>query len=798
MSEWLLSYDGYHPDQVGLREALCTVGNGYFATRGALPEAMSDDVHHPGTYMAGIYNRLADDIGGRRVANESLVNLPNWLPVQFRVDDGDWLDLDSCEVLEHHLELDLQRGTLTRRSRLEDADGRIVGLTQRRFVSMRDAHLAAIETTVLAENWTGTLEVRVGLDGTVRNDGVPRYRGLDDVHLAPISTEQVDQDIIALLVETNQSHVRIAEAARTRLWRCGTRLLVEPRIEQRAGWIAQRFAVDLDEGDDLRVEKLVSVFSSRDHGITEPREEAIEWARDAVGDFDELMRRHVVSWGHIWDRARIELGTDGEISQILHLHLFHLLQTVSNNSVPLDVGVPARGLHGEAYRGHVFWDELFIVPFLNLRFPQLGRALLLYRYRRLDQARRAARAAGYRGAMFPWQSASNGREETQMMHLNPKSGRWLPDASHLQRHVNAAIAFNVWHYYQATHDEEFLRFFGGEMLLEIARFWSSIATYDHALDRYEIKGVMGPDEFHEGYPDRDQPGLDNNAYTNLMAVWCLSRAAEALETLPPVSVRELRERLSITQEELDLWEDIAHKMRLCFHDGVLSQFEGFDDLAELDWADYVERYGDIHRLDRILEAEDDSPNRYKLAKQADAMMVFFVLSPNEVAGLFERLGYDWDDDLIARNDAYYESRTVHGSTLSRVVHAWINARLDREHSWNLFTSALRSDVEDIQGGTTAEGIHLGAMAGTVDLLQRCYTGLELRHDVLAFDPVIPPDLGSLAFGIRYRGHVVHLEFTTELARVRVDLDEGAPITVEVAGTRRQVHPGELFEVSLTS
>ena len=131
---------------------------------------------------------------------------------------------------------------------------------------------------------------------------------------------------------------------------------------------------------------------------------------------------------------------------MVHLHLFHLLQTVSNNSVGLDVGVPARGLHGEAYRGHVFWDEVFILPFLSLRFPQAARALLLYRYRRLDQARRGAEAAGYAGAMFPWQSASNGREETQTMHLNPASGRWLPDASHLQRHVNAAIAYNVWQY----------------------------------------------------------------------------------------------------------------------------------------------------------------------------------------------------------------------------------------------------------------------------------------------------------------------------------------------------------------
>jgi alpha,alpha-trehalase len=796
MSEWVFAYEGYDPDQEGLREALCTVGNGYFATRGALPEANADGVHYPGTYMAGIYNRLSDEVSGRTITNESLVNLPNWLPVHFRVEGGEWFEPGSVEVLDHRLELDLRRGVLVRQSRLRDPLGRVISVTQRRFVSMRDAHLAAIETTLLAENWSGVLEVRSALDGRVANEGVPRYAGLASTHLSPIATAEVNEEVVSLVVETTQSHLRIAEAARTRLWHNGIRRLLAPVVEERPGWIAQHYSVELEEGDTFRLEKIVSIFSSRDHGTSEPLEEASDWASEVAGDFDALMTRHMVSWRHIWERVRIELGTDDDLALILHLHLFHLLQTVSNNSVPIDVGVPARGLHGEAYRGHIFWDELFILPFLSLRLPQLARALLLYRYRRLDQARRAADAAGYRGAMFPWQSASNGREETQIMHLNPKSGRWLPDASHRQRHVNAAIVFNVWHYYQATDDIEFLRFFGGEMILEVARFWASIATYEHALDRYEIKGVMGPDEFHEGYPDRDEPGLDNNAYTNLMAVWCLRRAAEVLEVLPPVSVSELCERLSLSQEELDLWDEISHKMRLCFHDGVLSQFEGFDQLDELDWPDYIERYGDIHRLDRILEAEGDSPDRYKLAKQADAMMVFFVLSPGEVEELLTRLGYAWDDDLIARNNAYYEARTVHGSTLSRVVHAWINARLDREQSWALFTSALRSDVEDIQGGTTPEGIHLGAMAGTVDLLQRCYTGIELRHDVLRFDPMIPEELGSLAFDIRYRGHLVHLEFTTTVARVRVDLDEGAPITVDIAGTVQRVSPGELVEVVL--
>jgi alpha,alpha-trehalase len=237
-------------------------------------------------------------------------------------------------------------------------------------------------------------------------------------------------------------------------------------------------------------------------------------------------------------------------------------------------------------------------------------------------------------------------------------------------------------------------------------------------------------------------------------------------------------------------------MRICFHDGVISQFERFGELEELDLEAYRAKYGDIHRLDRILEAEGDSTNRYKISKQPDVLMLFFVLSIDELREIFDRLGYEFDDGLFERNVEYYGQRTVHGSTLSRIVHAWIDAYRDREASWQLFVQALSSDVNDSQRGTTGEGIHLGAMAGTLDLLQRCYTGLEVRQDVLRFAPLIPDELGSLSFDIRYRAHIVHLAFTTDSATIGVDADEGAPVTVEVYGNTSVVQPGETLTVPL--
>lgn len=797
MNRWRLTYEGYDPDEEGLREALCTLGNGYFATRGALPESEADRVHYPGTYVAGLYNRLSSEIEGRTVENESIVNVPNWLPLRFRITadgtDGPWIDEQHGEILDHQVELDLHRAVLTRASRIADEGGRVVRITQRRIVSMASAHVAALDTTLVAENFDGRITVESAIDGGVTNAGVARYRDLPSEHLRVESVDSGPSGTIVLTAETNQSRIRVAVAARTRLHCRGEEIDHCTTHHEESDRVASRHEVAVSAGDEVTVEKVVTLFTGRDDAITDPALEARALVA-MLGGFDDLLPAHVAAWRRLWNHVDVEIGANHDTARLVHLHMFHALATVSPHSALLDVGVPARGLHGEAYRGHIFWDELFIFPFFSLRLPELTRSLLLYRYRRLDQARRNAADAGFDGAMFPWQSSANGREETQTLHLNPKSARWLPDASHLQRHVNAAIAYNVWHYHQATADHEFLRFFGAEMLIEIARFWSSIATYDRTLDRYSIRGVMGPDEYHEGYPDRDVPGLDDNSYTNLMAVWCLCRAVEVLDTLAPAAATELRERLSVTDEELARWDDVSMRMRLCFHEGpdgqVLSQFDGFERLAELDWQHYRDRYGDIARLDRILEAEGDSPNNYQVAKQADVTMLFYLLTAEELAELFERLGYRWDGGLIPRTIAYYEPRISHGSTLSRVVHAWLHARGDRTRSWEMFQEALYSDIADSQGGTTPEGIHLGAMASTIDLLQRCYTGLELRGNALRLNPAIPPDLASLALGLRYRGHSVHLHVTDHRVRVALAEGGGEPICVDVDGDRRMLAPGD--------
>lgn len=789
MSQWVLQYDGFDPQQERLREALCTLGNGYFATRGAAEEALADPTHYPGTYLAGGYNRLDTMVAGRIITNEDLVNFPNWLRLTFRCDNGDWLNLMAVEVLSYRQELHLKNGVLIRRFRFRDKEGRETTVQSRRLVHMGNPHLAAMETAITAENWSGRVFIKSELDGSVINGGVERYKQLNSKHLETLDKGAMGDDGIYLLVRTNQSRLEVAEAARTRLYAGGETLPVAAPAYEEKEIIGQEFALELERQKTVTVEKTVTLYTSRDRAISESSL-AARCALARCGRFQDLLESHSRAWERLWRRCDVEVRARNNSQLALRVHIFHLLQTISMHTAELDVGVPARGLHGEAYRGHIFWDELFMFFFYTLRVPEVTRSLLLYRFRRLDAARREAREAGYQGAMYPWQSASDGSEETQIVHLNPNSGRWLDDHSHLQRHVNIAIVYNIWQYLKVSGDLDFLTNYGAEMMLEIARFWSSIAAYNHKTRRYEISNVMGPDEYHEKYPDSEKGGLKNNAYTNVMAVWVLERALEALDLLNEERRRELSEELGLKADEVKRWRDITRKMTVPFHgDGIISQFEGYDRLEELDWERYRKKYGSIGRLDRILEAEGDSPDRYKLSKQADVLMIFYLLPIPEVRRIFKQLGYDFDDGAFRRNIDYYMERTSHGSTLSRVVHAFVVAQIDPKRFWVFFTEALQSDIADIQGGTTQEGIHLGAMGGIDDLVLGCYAGIDTWGKTISFNPVLPGGMQKLHLRICYRARWFELDMVKGRLRLSVDKNGTQPVQVAVKGKTRSIRPG---------
>jgi trehalose/maltose hydrolase-like predicted phosphorylase len=438
---------------------------------------------------------------------------------------------------------------------------------------------------------------------------------------------------------------------------------------------------------------------------------------------------------------------------MLRMHAYHLLCTTSPHNEHIDFGIPARGLTGEAYRGHIFWDELYILPFYHIHFREIVRSVLMYRYRRLDAARDYAREHGYRGAMFPWQSGSKGTEETQKYHFNPVSGTWGDDHSSLQRHVSLAIAFNILQYHHINEDDAFMLHYGAEMILEICRFWASMARLDPASGRYSISRVMGPDEFHESYPGHEEGGLTDNTYTNIMAVWMFEKALRYLERLNASDREQVCKKIALAQEELVTWKEITEKIRVVINEeGILAQYDGYFELKELDWDDYRKRYGNIYRLDRILKAEGKSPDAYKVAKQADTLMLWYNLDAETVSDILARLGYKLPADYLSRNLEYYLKRTSHGSTLSRVVHAYLAIRTGRmDLSWELFSDAVTSDYNDIQGGTTAEGIHTGVMAGTILVALTAYAGLDLSGDSPKINPQMPTHWRRMKFSFWFRG-----------------------------------------------
>jgi len=746
---WKLEYFDYDAKKERSREALLTVGNGYFGTRGAMEESDANEINYPGTYIAGVYNRLVTSISGKDIENEDFVNCPNWLPVRFKIEDGPWIDINKVEILDIQRTLDFKTGLLTRKMTIKDGEGHISRIESERFASMDNPHVAALRYRVIPQNYSGNITFWSALNGAIENTGVERYKALQSKHLQPME-QGSDGEIVFLKVKTVQSEIEIAESARLRLTRNGKFINDNLVHTSESGMVFSFGDQHINQGDVFELEKVVAVFTTREE--RNPLISSLSSAK-ATGTFDELLKASTAQYQKIWEEIDVRVEGNRLSQKLLRMHLYHLMVSASPHNEKLDASVTARGLHGEAYRGHIFWDELFILPFYDIHFPKTARSLLMYRYRRLNKAREYAREHGYKGAMFPWQSGSDGSEETQTIHLNPVSGEWGSDHSSLQRHVSLAVAYNVWEYFHITQDKEFLEQYGMEMLLEICRFWENKAQWDEKTGRYSIDGVMGPDEFHEKYPNTGKGGLKDNAYTNIMVAWLLKTAGRLMKEISNKAKANLRESINFQKEELARWEEIRKKLRLVISDeGIIAQYDGYFDLKELDWDYYRKKYGNVYRMDRLLKAEGKSADEYKVAKQADMLMTFYNLEKEEVDALLKEMDYHLPEDYLQKNLKYYLARTSHGSTLSRVVHAHLAQMTgDNKLGWELFSDALSSDYNDIQGGTTGEGIHAGVMAGTIMIALNTYGGINLKKEKLEVHPTLPESWETLACRLHFKG-----------------------------------------------
>jgi len=797
---WVVAFDDYVPSREGTREALCALANGYWGTRGAGEESVADEVHYPGTYFAGVYDVATWRIDGVATQDEEMVNAPNWLTLRFRLDGGDWFGLDSldaADVLDFRQELDVRHGILSRGVTFRDALGRVTTVRSHRFVSQASPHLAALRLTILPVDWSGPVTVRTGVDGGVANSNVPNHTPRSHRHLRPVVLRETAPDALLLETETTRSAIRIAMAARTTVRHGSTDATPERRfLSDEDGSVVHEFTVDAASGQPLTIEKVVCASTSRDRAVLSAADSAAEGLA-AAAPFDELLRAHVEAWERLWAEFSVELRPAGPEALALHFNAFHVLQTLNAVDTDLDAGIPARGLHGEAYDGHVFWDEVFVYPFITLRRPPLTFALLDYRHRRLGAAQAAAVRAGHAGAMFPWQSGIAGDDVTPRRLFNPMTGRWIADNSHLQRHVGLGVAYSAWQYYESTGDTQFLLHEGADLIVGVARFFASLAEYDPHRDRYSIDHVMGPDEFHDGYPDRPGAGVRDNAYTNVMTAWVLRRAIDAADVLRRHPGRLAWRRLDIASGEIEEWDRISRRLTVAFNeDGSLSQFDGYRELEPIDLDDYRRRYGWIGRLDLILNAEHDTPNRYQVSKQPDALMLLYLLSAEELRGLLADMGYDLPPEAVVRTVERYSATSTYGSTLSNVVHSWLEARRDRKRSWEFLQRTLQSDLSDIQGGSTREGVHIGAMAGSVDMVTRCYAGIEMRDGRLWFHPGLPMEITAVKFHLVYRDQALSVSLSQEELRITSAEGSADPIRVVVDGEEVEIRAGEARRFAL--
>ncbi len=461
-----------------------------------------------------------------------------------------------------------------------------------------------------------------------------------------------------------------------------------------------------------------------------------------------VIGEHRDAWLARWQASDLLIEGDPAAQRALRFAIYHLLSAANPQDDRVSIG--ARGLSGTSYKGHVFWDtDIFMLPFFILTYPDAARALAMYRYHTLAQARAKAARLGYRGALYAWESADSGEDVTPPFVVTSDGQVVRILTGEQEQHISADVAFGVWNYWQATGDDRFLVEAGAEILIETARFWASRAQREED-SRYHIRGVIGPDEYHET--------VDDNAYTNGMARWNLETAAEIANLVAerwPGPWQALSRRLGIEPEESRRWQQVARDLYTGFDErtGLFEQFRGYFDLEEIDLATFVPRTAPMDVLvgrERI--------QRSKVIKQPDVVMLVYLL--------WERM----PPEVRKANFEYYEPRCAHGSSLSPAIHSLVAARLgDTELAQRYFRQAAEIDLDDSMGNA-AGGIHAGALGGLWQATVLGFAGLRLAGERPEHRANLPPSWRSLSMRYQWRGRWHDLTFPEGAKRRKAEDD----------------------------
>ncbi|MBC2203968.1 glycoside hydrolase family 65 protein [Listeria seeligeri] len=664
-----------------------TIGNGYLGIRGALEEDYPEQVR--GMYVAGIYNRPSGS------TSSELVNLPDVTRFHLTL-DGEVFSMLTGTIHSYERYLDMNTGELIRKITWENSAHKKYQINFRRFVSKVAKHLIAAKLEVTPLTGDMKVKVRTGIDGQQTNFGTQQLKEL--------SLRIFDEERMVGEYQTIESKQQIVVATKVNAKGAFT-----AKNRQLMTVVEQNVAAN----ETFTLEKISSVNTS-----LSKMDEVLPNTT-----YLELKKETDLAWEKFWKQTGVEIKSTNTFDQFaLDFASYHLEIMTPKDDIRCSVG--AKGLTGEGYKGHVFWDtEIFILPFFLYNQPKIAKQLLQYRYLHLKEAQEKALENGYKGALYPWESAFSGVEETpEFAAINIRTGTRQKVASAIsEHHLVADIAFSVCEYAAATKDTAFMMNCGAEMLLETAEFWISRTTNRNG--RLEILDVIGPDEYTEH--------IDNNAYTNYMAYFNVKKAMEWNKENQPFQKRA-------EKFLANLYLPVANES------GLIPQDDTF---LQKDWINLDKYKANQGTQGILLDYSRQEVNELQILKQADLVMLFYLLPAT------------FETKVMKRNLDYYEKRTIHDSSLSKAIHAIVENRIgDRKQAYQFFQEACLIDL-GIEPHSSDDGLHAAALGAIWLAVIFGFAGIDTREELLQITPNLPDAWQSLTFEFVWKGERIGFKIT---------------------------------------
>ena len=751
---WVLSHEGYDVMTETAVEARFALGNGFLGMRAARAVSRGPTwvswlgyikwASWPRCYVAGLF-----DEPNTVPPVPALVPVADWSHLRIVLNEEPHLLRDG-EILGSVRKLDLRRGVLLTEMSYRTQTGITVTGGELRLVSLADRKVA-LQVAWLSLDRDG---VDVKLEAHFAMAGL----GMEPLRL--------ERDLGAWGTVGADKAVAMAGSATLRA--NGKPLVPERPFSLRWVWRWPSVA-----GQVVELDRIVTVARA-DTPKDDPAPAAGEaLTRSAALGWRAVLAAHEAAWKERWLASDVVIEGDDEAQQALRFAEYHL--TIAANPEDELVSVGARGLTGDAYFGHVFWDtEIYLLPFYTAVWPEAARAMLMYRFHTLPAARAKAAHMGYKGALYAWESADTGEETTPERVVGPDGAMIDILTGKMEQHVSADIAYAIWQYWRTTGDDDFFIQVGAEILLETARFWASRPVTEADGGRH-IRHVIGPDEYHED--------VDDNAFTNVMARWNITRALEAIEMLKsrwPDRAAALCDKLALGDEELADWRAAAARIvsGLDPATGIYEEFAGYHKLEPIDLSLYADRNVPI---DVVLGRE--RTQRSQVVKQADVVALLALL-PSEFPGT-----------TAEANFRYYEPRCAHGSSLSAGMHALVAARLgDAKMALRYFRQAAAADLE--LDPHSAAGIRIAGLGGLWQAAVLGFAGLDLSGETISINPRLPPEWRSMSFTVRWHGRSVQVRIAGTMVRVAVS--DGEPLEIQIGDGRHSLKGGATLDVRLNT